>query len=135
MVISSSGALRFLHHLELLWTVVLCDCSHLSLCFFVTTCTGSSDGQVVNNAACQTMTTPKSQNSQEYVSFVSSLLIVQTYIATLYLRQKCTITGELFSESLQRRIVHNNSSRFVCSRIFRAFELELSTSMLALREV
>jgi hypothetical protein len=96
---------------------------------------GSSDGQVVNNAACQTMTTPKSQNSQEYVSFVFSLLVVQTYIATLYLRQKCTSTGELFSESLQRRIVPNNSSRFVCSRIFRAFELELSTSMLALREV
>jgi hypothetical protein len=69
------------------------------------------------------------------VSFVSSLLIVQTYIATLYLRQKYTSTGELFSESLQRRIVPNNSSRFVCGRIFRAFELELSTSMLALREV
>ncbi len=69
------------------------------------------------------------------VSFVSSLLIVQTYIATLYLRQKCTSTGELVSESFQRRIVPNNSSTFVCSRIFRAFELELSTSMLALREV
>jgi hypothetical protein len=69
MAISSAGALRFLHHLELLWTVVLC--SQLSLCFFVTTCTGSSDGQAVNNAACQTMTTPKSQNSQEYVCLLS----------------------------------------------------------------
>jgi hypothetical protein len=71
MVISSTGAMRFLHHLELLRTVVLCDCSHLSLCFFVTTCTWSSDGQVVTNAAYQTITTPKSQNSQEYVCLLS----------------------------------------------------------------